>query len=81
MASAIEQSGFPIVQITAVPSVSRMVGVSRILQGESIVNVLGDAKLSKEAEKDLRRKYVLRALEILRTDIEDKRIFTLRGKY
>lgn len=74
-----ERAGFPVVQITAVPSVSKMVGVTRVLQGESIVNVLGDSKLTKEQEKELRRRYILRALEILRMDIKEKQIFTLKG--
>jgi glycine/betaine/sarcosine/D-proline reductase family selenoprotein B len=56
-----------------------MVGVNRILQGLSVPNVMGDRKLTKEQEKDLRRKYVLRALEILQMDIKDRQIFTIDG--
>jgi glycine reductase len=76
-----EKAGFPIVNITAVPEVSTMLGLTRVLKGESIVNVLGNIKLSKEQEKRLRRKYVLRALEILKMDIKEKQVFTLEGKY
>jgi len=56
-----------------------MVGVTRILQGLKIVSVLGDAKLTEEEERGLRRKYILRALDILKKDIESKKIFTLEG--
>jgi glycine reductase len=56
-----------------------MVGVNRILQGQSITCVVGNSVLTKEQEKTLRRKYVLRALEILQTDVKAPTIFTLEG--
>lgn len=70
----------PIVNITAVPTISKMVGVTRILRGVSVTNLLGDTKLTKEKEKLLRRKYVLRALEILQMDVKNSQIFTVEGK-
>jgi betaine reductase len=69
----------PIVHITAVPEVSGMVGVNRVLRGVRITCVLGDSKLTKEKDKKLRRKYVMRALEILKADIKGKQIFTLEA--
>jgi betaine reductase len=77
MAAAMEKSGLPVVHITAVPPVSEMIGLSRILRGSSVTNVLGNIALTKEEEKKLRRQYVLRALELLQMDIQDKQIFTL----
>jgi glycine reductase len=74
-----EQAGFPVVNITAVPSVSQMVGLSRVLRGESVANVLGNAQLNRKEEKSLRRRYVLRALELLRTEGDCKQVFTLSG--
>lgn len=56
-----------------------MVGVNRILQGQSITCVVGNSVLTKEQEKALRRKYVLRALEVLQTDVDAPTIFTLEG--
>jgi hypothetical protein len=41
---------------------------------------LGDEELEAEQEKALRRKYVLRALEILRMSIKEKQVFTLHGE-
>lgn len=67
------------VQITAVPNVSQMVGANRILRGQSITCVVGNSILTREQEKVLRRKYVLRALEILQTNVESPTIFTLEG--
>ncbi len=56
-----------------------MVGVNRVLQGQSITCVVGNSVVTKEQEKALRRKYVLKALEILQTDVEKPTIFTLEG--
>ena len=56
-----------------------MVGVNRILRGQSITCVIGNSVLTKEQEKVLHRKYVLRALEILQTDVTCPTIFTLEG--
>jgi len=67
------------VNITAVPTVSQMIGVTRVLRGQSVPNVLGDSQLQKDKEKLLRRKYILRALEILQMDMKDKKIFSLEG--
>jgi hypothetical protein len=41
--------------------------------------VLGNPELKKEDEATIRRKYVLRALEILKVDIEGNCVFTLEG--
>jgi betaine reductase len=67
----------PIVNITAVPEVSNMVGIARVLRGKSITNPLGDATLSEEEEKKLRRRYVIRAIELLKAEIKEKQVFTL----
>jgi hypothetical protein len=56
-----------------------MVGVNRILRGQSITCVVGNSVLTMEQEKSLRRKYVLRALEILQTHVDAPTIFTLEG--
>jgi len=79
MAAAIEESGFPVAHITAVPSVSTMIGVTRVLRGASVTNVLGNEHLSAEEEKNLIHRYAARALEILQTELEQKQIFTLSG--
>ena len=45
-----------------------MVGTNRIVQGQGIVHVMGDAELPPEEEKELRRKTVLQALEALKNE-------------
>lgn len=62
------------------PNVAQMVGVNRVLRGQTITCVVGNSVLTKEQEKELRRKYVLRALEILQTDdVGPQKLFTLEG--
>ena len=53
------------VQITSALPIAKMVGSNRIVLGNGIVHVTGDAKLSPEEEKDLRRKLVRKALAAL----------------
>ena len=56
-----------------------MVGINRALRGQTITNVLGDSSLPPDKEKQLRRKYVMRALEILCTDVQAPQMFSLDG--
>jgi hypothetical protein len=56
-----------------------MVGVNRILQGQSVTCVVGNSVLTRDQEKVLRRKYAMRALEVLQTKVTGPTIFTLEG--
>ena len=47
-----------------------MVGANRTVLGNGIVHVVGDANVSREQEKELRRKLVEKALEALRAGNE-----------
>jgi betaine reductase len=51
-----------------------MVGSNRILPAEKIINPIGNADLSREEEKKLRRSIVEKALKALQTEIEEQRI-------
>ena len=51
-----------------------MVGSSRILPGQKIVNPVGNADLAREEEKKLRRSIVEKALKALQAEIEEQRI-------
>lgn len=55
-------------QITAALPVAQMVGSNRLVLGNGIVHVMGDAKVSADEEKKVRRRLVERALEILQLD-------------
>lgn len=56
-----------------------MVGVSRVLRGETITCLVGNPDLTEVQEKELRRGYVKRALEILETEVDSPTVFTLEG--
>jgi glycine reductase len=68
----LEKAGIPVVQITSARSIAKMVGSNRVVLGNGIVHVTGDAKLSADEEKDLRRKLVQKALEALQSDEKQK---------
>jgi glycine reductase complex component B subunit gamma len=53
------------VQITSALPIAKMVGSNRTVLGNGIVHVVGDAKVSVEDEKAVRRKLVQKALETL----------------
>ena len=69
--------GIPVVQITAIPNIAKMVGVNRIVQGRAVTNPVGDPTLTKEQEKELRREYVLKALELLQKEVDGPTVLTL----
>lgn len=56
-------------QVTSVVPVAKMVGSNRVVQGQGIVHVLGNADLPPDEEKELRRKTVLQALEALKSEV------------
>ena len=55
-------------QITSALPVAQMVGVNRVVLGNGIVHVVGDAKVSADEEKNIRRQLVQKALEALQWD-------------
>jgi betaine reductase len=57
-----------VVQITSALPIAKMVGANRIVLGTGIVHVTGDAKLSSEDEKELRRRLVQQALDALQSN-------------
>jgi glycine/betaine/sarcosine/D-proline reductase family selenoprotein B len=64
----LEKAGIPTVQITSALPVAKMVGVNRVVLGNGIVHVVGDAKLPSGEEKKLRRQLIQNALEALAAD-------------
>jgi glycine reductase len=51
-----------------------MVGSTRILPGQKIVNPVGNADLPQAEEKKLRRSIIEKALRGLQTELEEQRI-------
>lgn len=56
--------------------VAVMVGANRIVPAAGIIHPLGDADLSAEDEKALRRRIVERALQALQTEVARPTVFT-----
>lgn len=46
-------------------------GCNRVLQGKSVLHVLGDPSLTEEAEKEYRQSMVEKALDLLETVPEE----------
>ena len=57
-----------------------MVGVNRIVQGQAVTSPLGDPALTKEEEKDLRRQYIVKALELLQKQVDGPTVVTLENE-
>jgi glycine reductase len=68
----LEKAGIPTVQITSALPVAKMVGSNRVVLGNGIVHVVGDANVSPEQEKEVRRKLVCKALAALQMDKGDR---------
>jgi glycine reductase len=68
----LEKAGIPTVQITSALPVAKMVGSNRVVLGNGIVHVVGDANVSPEQEKEVRRHLVRKALEALQMDKGDR---------
>jgi betaine reductase len=68
----LEKAGIPTVQITAALPIAKMVGANRLVLGNGIVHVVGDANASPEAEKEVRRKLVREALQALQSGERQK---------
>lgn len=56
--------------------VAVMVGANRIVPAAGIIHPLGNAELSAEEEKALRRRIVERALRALQTEVARPTVFT-----
>lgn len=53
-------------QITSAVPVARMIGANRLVLGNGIVHVVGDASLSAAEERKMRRQLIDKALDALR---------------
>ncbi|MBT3272816.1 MAG: hypothetical protein HN368_06660 [Spirochaetales bacterium] len=72
-----ERIGIPSALITAIPSVAKSVGVSRIITGGGIPYPVGDPSLPAEREAEFRRRLVEQALDSIITKVEEPTIFNV----
>ena len=75
MVKEIERVGLPVVHMCTVVPISLTVGANRIVPTIAIPHPLGDPKLEKEEEKEVRRKLVDKALDALQTDVDGQTVF------
>ena len=75
MVKEIERAGFPVVHMCTVVPISLTVGANRIIPTVAIPYPLGNPALTKEDEKELRRKLVVKALKALETPITEQTVF------
>ncbi len=69
MTKEIERVGIPTVQICTIIPISETIGVSRIQKALAIPHPLGNPKLDKDAEYEVRKQIVHEALDLLMKQI------------
>jgi glycine reductase len=60
-----------VVQISALDALAKSIGSNRIVRGKAITSVVGDPTLNPEDERKFRKRLVQKALEALRTPVEE----------
>ena len=75
MAKEIERAGILSIHVCTIVPISQTVGANRIVPAVAIPHPLGDPTKSLSEEKRLRRALVEKALNALKTKIEDQTIF------
>jgi betaine reductase len=70
-----ERVGIPTALITAIPSVAKSVGVSRIITGGGIPYPVGNPLLPRDREIEFRRRLVEKALEAIGTEVKEPTVF------
>jgi len=65
MTNEIERVGIPVAQIAAVVDIAKSINVPRLIRGFAITSPVGNPNLGIADEKESRKKYVEKALEIL----------------
>ena len=62
-------------QICTMTPVAEMVGSHRIVQGSGIVHPMGLASSTPDEERQLRERILARAVDALKTDVEQPTVF------
>ena len=59
------------VQISALDALAKSIGSNRIVRGKAITSVVGDPTLNPQDERRFRKRLVQKALDALRTPVEE----------
>ncbi len=76
MVKEIERAGIPVVHVATIVPISQTVGANRIVPAIAIPHPLGDPTKSREEEKQIRKRLLLKALKALQTEIHEQTVFT-----
>jgi betaine reductase len=79
LARELERLGLPCVTITALPSIARLSGAARVLRGRAVTHPVGDPAMSAQAERELRRAMLERALEMLGSEMNAPTVWDMNG--
>jgi glycine reductase len=71
----IERAGIPVAQICTMVPVAATVGSRRMVPSGGIIAPTGSPDLAPEAEKEFRRRVVLKALEALPDAVEGQKVY------
>jgi betaine reductase len=75
MVREFERKGFTTVQISALPTIPKRMGVNRIVEGVGIPHPLGDPKLPREAELQQRVRILETVITAFETEVSGPTIF------
>lgn len=75
MVKAIERQGIPAVHVCSIVPISQTVGANRIVPAIAIPHPVGDPKVERSKEKEIRRKLIMRALKALSTEVQEQVVF------
>ena len=75
MAKGLEKEGIMPVHVCTIVPISKTVGANRIIPAVAIPHPLGDPTKSAHEEKSLRRTLVEKALEAMKTKVEEQTVF------
>ncbi len=75
IAKEIDREGIPVVHITAITMVSKQTGANRIVAGVKVVHPCGNAEISAENDRTIRKEIIQCALRALQTDIDEPTVF------
>ena len=75
MVKELERAGIPTVHVCSIVPISQTVGANRIVPSVAIPHPLGDPTQTPEDELDIRRRLIEKALDALKTDVDEQQIF------
>jgi betaine reductase len=80
MAKEFERAGIPTALISTIVPLAESIGPNRIIAGRAVTHPLGDPSLSRDQEKEFRRRLLRKALDVLQTDTREQIVVRLEDR-